>query len=534
MSDSILNIIINTVKRGGGDKEAINNLVKLKTQFKEVTGINLSSLTAYAAVGAAIGKIVDFTKKSIEANVKYVTTIEDLVRLTGLRAEEASRLYQVTDDLFIKEEKFTQAMQYAINNGFKPTIENIGKTADEYNALPTAADKARFAMELFGKKTGPEMQKLLEQGSAAIKARMAAVDKSLVVDEEAIKLTKEYKESVDGLTDAFAGVEYKVSRKVIPLLTDLNVIFAYVITKTNEAEVKNKGLSESFTLLLTGSIYPLIKYYELLGKGISWVSDKIKAANPELEKSQEKLLEEAEAAEDLEKSMLNAATATTNLLMKFSSIKSPADTVDISLDMIRTSLQEMGTTGEEAYKSILIGLGKISPAAVKAMVETEIVIGKIKDMLAQGFSMDIIIRYVQVNLPDFASGQYYNPDKATGSSTPSTSSGSGWVLKGTKGGPGTPKAWWNGSSWYYGDKPPGAATGGLVKVGEHGTEIVQLPNNSYVYNHKQTQQMLGGSGVTIEAGAIVIQDARDPEKTAAAVERRIMQRIGLNTNTRLT
>ena len=110
MSDSILNIIINTIKRGQGDKEAINNIVKLKTQFKELTGINLSSITAFAAVGAAIGKIVDFTKKSIEANVKYVTTIEDIVRLTGLRAEEASRLDQVTDDLFIQEEKFTQAI----------------------------------------------------------------------------------------------------------------------------------------------------------------------------------------------------------------------------------------------------------------------------------------------------------------------------------------------------------------------------------------------------------------------------------------
>jgi hypothetical protein len=540
MSDSILNIIINTVKRGGGDKEAINNLVKMKTQFKELTGINLSSLTAYAAVGAAVAKIADFTKKAIDSNTKYITTIQDIVRLTGLQAEEASRLFQVTDDLFIKGEKFTQAMQYAIRNGFEPTIENLGKTADEYNALPTAADKARFAMELFGKKAGPDMQKLLEQGSAAIKARMDAVDQSLVVDDEAIQLTQEYKESVDNLNDAFAGVEYRVARKVIPILTDLNIIYAYLITKSGELEVQNKGLNETLMLLLTMSVYPLIKYYEVLAKGIGWVADKIKLLNPELAKSQEELDREAQAAAEVEKAMLDAAVATTNLLTKFTNIKGPADAVDVSLGMIGDSLREMGSTGEEAYREILIGMGKISPAAVKAMVETEAVIQRIKDMTANGFSMQFIIDYVIRTTTAWNTFGYGGATVAPGSfneallqgginsnnggSSPTSSSGSGWQLKGTKGGPGTDKAWYNGSSWYYGDKPPGAATGGLVKVGEQGTEIVKLPDGAFVYNHEQTQQMLGGgvNNVTFN-----ISGAGDPKRVADEVVRRLnIQSVG--------
>jgi hypothetical protein len=105
-----------------------------------------------------------------------------------------------------------------------------------------------------------------------------------------------------------------------------------------------------------------------------------------------------------------------------------------------------------------------------------------------------------------------------------SSGGSGWELRGTKGGPGTDKAWYNGSSWYYGDKPPGAATGGMVKVGEQGTEIVKLPDGAFVYNHEQTQQMLGGSNVT---NIFHISGAGDPKRVADEVVRRLnIQSVG--------
>jgi len=41
MSDSIINIILNTVKKGNGDKEALNGVKKLSAGFKELTGFNL-------------------------------------------------------------------------------------------------------------------------------------------------------------------------------------------------------------------------------------------------------------------------------------------------------------------------------------------------------------------------------------------------------------------------------------------------------------------------------------------------------------
>jgi hypothetical protein len=532
MSDSILNIIINTVKRGGGDKEAINNLVKLKTQFKEITGINLSSLTAYAAVGAAVGKIVDFTKKAIESNVKYVTTIQDIVRLTGLQAEEASRLFQVTDDLFIKEEKFTQAMQYAIKNGFEPTIDNIGKVADEYLAIQDPADKARFAMELFGKKAGPEMQKLLEQGSDAIRSKMDAVSKSLVVDQNAIRLTQKYKESVDNLGDSFNGIEYKVAKQVIPVLTDLNVIMAYIIDKTSNAEIKSRGFGEALQLILSGPLYPLIKYYELLIKAIDDIAFSISGVDPALRGINVGMgdlsTSTSDADEDIRKLSDSFQELTTKII--FNTLASHLDE-EGQLELARM----LGLLNETTYAAG-IGLDNLTikydtnkngtidakERTAEYYIELQKIIGTAGD-----YHWNFV---VNSNVAGFrmAPGSYQEAlqngliNQGSGSSS---SSSSGWVQKGTKGGPGTDKAWWNGSSWYYGDNPPGAATGGMVKVGEQGTEIVKLPDGAFVYNHEQTQQMLGGSNI----GPITIQinGAGDPKRVADEVVRRLnIQSVG--------
>ena len=89
--------------------------------------------------------------------------------------------------------------------------------------------------------------------------------------------------------------------------------------------------------------------------------------------------------------------------------------------------------------------------------------------------------------------------------------GGGWVLKGTQNGPGTPKAWSNGSSWYYGDNPPGKASGGSFSgwamVGDAPggvttpyTEYVYAPHGAMVYNQSQ---MSGKSAPPMNGGGMI-------------------------------
>ena len=103
-NDSIVNIIINTVKRGGGDKDAVSGIKKLTAGFKDLTGVSLSSMTALGAAGMAIGGISKFLKDAVQDTIAYGTQVDNMSRLLGISAEDTSRLIQASDDLFLSQE----------------------------------------------------------------------------------------------------------------------------------------------------------------------------------------------------------------------------------------------------------------------------------------------------------------------------------------------------------------------------------------------------------------------------------------------
>jgi len=68
---------------------------KLNSNFKSLTGFGLDAAGGVAMVGIAIAKAVEYTKKAIEANDKYVSSIVDMARFTGDTTDEMSRLVQL-------------------------------------------------------------------------------------------------------------------------------------------------------------------------------------------------------------------------------------------------------------------------------------------------------------------------------------------------------------------------------------------------------------------------------------------------------
>ena len=75
-------------------------------------------------------------------------------------------------------------------------------------------------------------------------------------------------------------------------------------------------------------------------------------------------------------------------------------------------------------------------------------------------------------------------------------------------------------------EPPAAASGGLVKVGEHGTEIVRLPDQSQIF---PAGSELGGMQLHIHMeGASFIGNL--PEDVAATIAEAVSERIGVETS----
>ena len=246
---------------------------KLNSSFKSLTGFSLTAGGAIAMAGVAIGKAVEYTKQAIEANDKYVSSIVDMARFTGDEVDAMSRLVQVADDAFLSQEALNNAMSIGAKKGLDMSVEGIKRLADEYNNLGTQAEKNKLLNDNFGR-SGLAMGKLLEQGSVGITKNMEAIASNLVVTDKSVKITYDYKKSVDALNDSLDGVKYTVAQNVMPVITDLNIVMSYAIDKVEGLEVKNKGLTEAF-MALTGPIYLAVKYYQMFFDLLGLTADKI-------------------------------------------------------------------------------------------------------------------------------------------------------------------------------------------------------------------------------------------------------------------
>ena len=358
---------------------------KLGEVTKGLTGFSLGSITA---AGAVVG-IINQVRKAVDETVAYNSSIKDTARLLGMSTEETSRLVQAADDLFLSEDKLKTAMQAASRQGIDVSVEGLKKLSDKYLALNPGVERAQFLMQTFGR-SGADMYKLMEQGAAGIDKAMAAVENSLVVTDKSIKATDEYKQNLDKLADAWMGVKVAVGNGVIPVLN------AFLSTEKDANEVTKQNIKTQIDAIeqakargvATAEMIALLERLKGAERDIR-LGDRFDEMNPKIQAV-------STSVEDLNADLLKTATSATDWETAFTkSGDNAAGQFDQSLNMIRAGLQELGPEGENAFNGLLLGFGKISPAAIKAYAETQIVIQKIKDMLAQGYSIDIIVNYVQ-------------------------------------------------------------------------------------------------------------------------------------------
>lgn len=180
------------------------------TEFRSMYSTVLDVVRVGQAVWDETGqKFLDYTDK-----------VRDTSRTLGVSAEEAARLIQVGDDVFISYDKMTAAMKMAQKDGFEPNIEGLAKMADEYTALAPGVERTQYLLDRFGK-SGAEMGKLLEQGGAGVREMSAAIDESLVPTQAALDQAQEYKIAQDELNEVWEQFTYKVGPKIIGVTTDI-------------------------------------------------------------------------------------------------------------------------------------------------------------------------------------------------------------------------------------------------------------------------------------------------------------------------
>ena len=190
------------------------DLVKMK--LGAIGGTTAMVATASIAMGVAVVGGLMAAKDAAQA---YDQQVKELMLRTGGAAEETSRLIQTVDDAGISYETLSTAMRFAVKNGIEPNIESIATLSDEYLALNDPIARGQFLLDKFGR-SGMDMARIMDKGGAAIMQMSKEVEKNLVVTDEAIKQSEEYRVNVDNLSDSFEGLKVAIGNSVIPVLNN--------------------------------------------------------------------------------------------------------------------------------------------------------------------------------------------------------------------------------------------------------------------------------------------------------------------------
>lgn len=150
--------------------------------------------------------------------VDNAIAVGDMARALGVSTEEASRLKKMGDDVGMTLESMTTAMKLAQKNGIEPDIKGIAALSDKYLALNPGVERSQFLLDNFGR-SGMEMGKLLDKGSASILALAAATDKNLLVTAKAYEEAQRYKIATNELGDSWNALVYKSAPPLVEAVT---------------------------------------------------------------------------------------------------------------------------------------------------------------------------------------------------------------------------------------------------------------------------------------------------------------------------
>ncbi len=566
-SNHDVNITINTLSKTVGTKDAKASMRLLGDEFKRATGLSLGYAGAITTTIAVTQRLIAYTDAAQKKYDAYVSSIVAGSRITRASLEETSRLFQVADDYFVKSEDLEKSLIIARKNNIDVSIEGLQRLSDQYIA---SGNDTKFLTDTFGK-NGAEMAKLMELSGAKIRAEMDAVSESLVVNAKKVAITFAYKRSLDALNDSQDAFAYNIAIGTMPAITALNSTMATFIEIINDSGVVVNSLNWIITkatgaIMFWGDVFsgeiskiPGIRQelLDLQNQYTTLTEEQMAAAQEQMDLNTQlgnlKIImaggigKEIDSYKEKLKELIDKGYEYSGRIAELNALKyltpeqkEELEELKANLDKNKEAAKTLALEHEKAMKKMAMDMiiAKVSSDGLTTNEVTNI--GKI--MVAWGLWDQKTAEVVDsvnginldqadaelsgvlgtlegiMNLPrevkftvetEYVEKRYTNYVTGTGPNSAATSGVAQRELMLDKD--------------LNGNGIVGAYTGGLVKVGEKGPEIVQLPNNSYVYNNSQTQQMLGGNQVT---NYITISGAGDARSVAREVMREIKLQMG--------
>jgi len=548
--DSLLNIILNIVKQGSGDKDATSGMADLEKQLGDTTtsligsvvGFTTLSGAIYAGV-AALKSCVDAAEQAQTVEAQLGATIESTGRSSGTSTPQIEALAQSMTGLFSRTDIETAAntlMRYmdiptSQIPGDLALIENLAAGLGE--TLPQAADTLGNALETgrvrglgFSREMTNEISLLATQGQTA------QMDQ-LILDQ----LSEKYAGQYSAALDTYAGKQQELKSATDELKVGVGDGLLPVLEQLEDLETKEvqdwTGFGEFFGQMVSDLVVD-VENMAKFGSATNpfanlsgWVSGgftpQIDDAAARWKSLQHTLADTSgtDAATDGITTLDKALQSQDSWEQMYTNAKTAKDQTDDMLKMLGSDVQsitgEMGRDGTTVWDGFLTSTGKLSAAAINQFAMVQMAYNHIKDMLSQGISLSVVISYIQSFTGSGAAP--YDKGEIDGSSSSSTSSSSSG---------GTIPA---GEHWVPDPKNPGHYILGYAAGG-------QVAPNSILYNEDPTtrpetfvsgggymltkqdaQAALGGAGGTIN---LYVNGAGDP----ASVAREVIRQLGATVN----
>lgn len=236
-----------------------NNVVTIDIIAKDAASGVLNSLTSRmgalggiiqsvasgniaGALSTAVGAIVDETKKAITSTLEYGTQNQELSGIMGTNTEQSSALIQVSKSLGITHNELTTAVNNAIKNGFVPSVDALKKMAAEYQGLPSAMEKSKYATEKFGA-SAKTMQKVLDTTPSAIDEVVESARRlNLIWGNEQINQIEQYQESLFLLQQSYQSLQVTIGTELLPVLDLLSRAFTSGSDAIEDYRIKGAAL----------------------------------------------------------------------------------------------------------------------------------------------------------------------------------------------------------------------------------------------------------------------------------------------------
>lgn len=206
-----VNTALNNIK---GAAKTANG--EMSNSFKDLTGNLLASAAVMHGAQKAFNFVKDAVVDAYDKTMDYSFQIRDMNNLIGTSSEEASRFINIASDLNISYRELQTSLVNAIKKGYEPSIDGLKKMADEYQNLPSQIERAKFALDTFGK-SGENMIPILKLGSAGIENYLGNIDQSVILTDKQVQQNLKLAKSIGDINNQMSGFKYQAMSATAPL-----------------------------------------------------------------------------------------------------------------------------------------------------------------------------------------------------------------------------------------------------------------------------------------------------------------------------